>query len=750
VYHQQEPARLDLDQLLQESSGQVHTRVKASNEELLVHKVAVLEVQLAALVQDRQGLSLQLTRARSVNEILEYSLSEAQRRIPQLEITRRQLEIQLQTVTQANEVIQGEVKFLKWKLEEERYLMQEERKNMAQQLLQTEQQYNKTLKLRETDHEVERNKLLQNLHEQDRLQAAKAKALQETLTYMTTILSEREGEMWYQEQTRMLKKQKEMHETTPNQVITNITDQNLESLQKQNQEAGEDMEMLLKTVCEQVEQTLETLKEKDRLLAIQKQQTRSYEEKTEEQMNVLRKDLEYTKAILKEKDFMIESQKEVIENFQNQEQDSEQQKKILHQLEVALKERDQEIVSLRKQCEACREKEKKHEADQMDLQATKQTLKEREEKIRTLEEAVSKLQQQKEEAAVVTEAIQQKLEYIESSLGARDKETMSLKGHVQDLQKQKESAGKQAMTLEQDLEKMRQRWNLDFLKKTEKINMLRLHAERMKGALTSWQEQVDPLEEVVKNRDEDHETLKQKLQHHEELRTLQEPQTKAEGEHRELEEEVRAFREDLHVQQTLTRKDGEMKYQQDGVQYLGVTLAGVEQQLRRQSEILKHLLAFQWKGEGETLKKPIQKLQKCEKEEAEAEKRRVLWERDRSLQMQKELMEQLQDERKAKGKELEHLTSLLKHTEGRELKWKEKAQALTHVLTKSEMTNRILREEIATLQSAVSDRDTDRFHLQVEHERRKLMRFHCDQSLLGSSGSSFSKSHWHKLPASRQ
>ncbi|KFQ43307.1 Centrosome-associated protein CEP250, partial [Nestor notabilis] len=450
-------------------------------------------------------------------------------------------------------------------------------------------------------------------HEQDRLQAAKAKALQETLTYMTTILSEREGEMWYQEQTRMLKKQKEMHETTPNQVITNITDQNLESLQKQNQEAGEDMEMLLKTVCEQVEQTLETLKEKDRLLAIQKQQTRSYEEKTEEQMNVLRKDLEYTKAILKEKDFMIESQKEVIENFQNQEQDSEQQKKILHQLEVALKERDQEIVSLRKQCEACREKEKKH---------------------------------------VVTEAIQQKLEYIESSLGARDKETMSLKGHVQDLQKQKESAGKQAMTLEQDLEKMRQRWNLDFLKKTEKINMLRLHAERMKGALTSWQEQVDPLEEVVKNRDEDHETLKQKLQHHEELRTLQEPQTKAEGEHRELEEEVRAFREDLHVQQTLTRKDGEMKYQQDGVQYLGVTLAG------------------------------------------------------------KELMEQLQDERKAKGKELEHLTSLLKHTEGRELKWKEKAQALTHVLTKSEMTNRILREEIATLQSAVSDRDTDRFHLQ--------------------------------------
>ena len=177
-------------------------------------------------------------------------------------------------------------------------------------------------------------------HERDRLQAAKAKALQGTLTYMITILSEREGEMLHRKQTRKLEKQKAMHETAPSQVINDITDQNLESLQKQNQEAGEATEMLLRTVREQVEQTLETLKEKDRLLAMQRQQIRSCEEKTEEQMNVLCKDLGYAKAILKEKDLMIESQKEVIETFQNQEQDSEQQKKILQQLQVALKERD--------------------------------------------------------------------------------------------------------------------------------------------------------------------------------------------------------------------------------------------------------------------------------------------------------------------------------------------------------------------------------------------------------------------------
>ncbi|XP_074669766.1 centrosome-associated protein CEP250-like [Strix aluco] len=94
---------------------------------------------------------------------LESSLFEAQRHLSQLEITRSQLEIQLHTVTQAKEVIQGKVKCLQCELEAERSLMRQEQENMVQQLLQTEQQYNNTLKLRQTDHEVQINKLLQDL-----------------------------------------------------------------------------------------------------------------------------------------------------------------------------------------------------------------------------------------------------------------------------------------------------------------------------------------------------------------------------------------------------------------------------------------------------------------------------------------------------------------------------------------------------------------------------------------------------------
>lgn len=159
------------------------------------------------------------TTCRSVKDTLESSLFEAQQQLSHLEITKSQLEIQLHTVIQAKEVIQGEslmyfasvvhlqcsaekwrkwrespfvlklkwrkaskyrivsvgtaflpftmfageVKCLQYELETERCLMKQEQQNMAQRLIQIEEQHNNTLKLQQTDHEVEINKLLQDL-----------------------------------------------------------------------------------------------------------------------------------------------------------------------------------------------------------------------------------------------------------------------------------------------------------------------------------------------------------------------------------------------------------------------------------------------------------------------------------------------------------------------------------------------------------------------------------------------------------
>uniref|UniRef100_A0A8C5TD00 Centrosomal protein 250 n=1 Tax=Malurus cyaneus samueli TaxID=2593467 RepID=A0A8C5TD00_9PASS len=555
--------------------------------------------------------------------------------------------------------------------------------------------------------------------------------------------------------TQLLRQQKEQQDRHLLEVLGKVEtmtlslsekDQELESQRKQMQEVQEDMEMQLRTVCDKLEQTLATLKEKDTLMDIQKQQTRTYEEKTEEQINVLYRDLENSRTILREKDLMIESQKELIETFQKQKQDSEQQKQILQHLQVELKEKEQEIFYLRKQCEACKEKEENHEAEQRDFQATTLTLKEKEEKIKVLEETITKLQQQKEETAMQTKAILQKLKHADSSLEARDQEIASLQEHVQNLREQKEVAGKQAKSLEQDLDKvsqMLQKNHLEFVKQTEQMNTFQLREDSMKVALTSCQKQVTLLEEVVRKKDEDNDTLRQKLQHlEEELKTLQNLQLRlteeneearhdgkqekllkeafperegeiwvqSEQKQKKLEEEIRALQEDLQrVQETLTKKDKEVKYQTDRVNYLEKTLIEREHELRRQSELLKELtLALRWKDEGETLKRQIQKLQKWEEEEIE--KRKIVQERDHVLQRQKEI-QQLEAEREANGEELEHVAAALEQRESRENEWRRKAQGLSAALSKSEMANGNLKKNLSILQKMVLD--TDRFHQQV-------------------------------------
>ncbi|XP_033375068.1 centrosome-associated protein CEP250 [Parus major] len=581
------------------------------------------------------------------------------------------------------------------------------------------------------------------------------KSLYASLEHLRTVLKDRESECDTQrEELRLLQQHKEQQDGHLQELLGKVEimtlslskkDEELESQQKKMQEVEEVMQTQLKSVRDQLEQTLATLEEKDRLMDIQKQQTRSYEEKTEEQMNVLHRDLEYSRTILKEKDLTIESQKELIDTFQKQKQDSEQQKQILQCLQVELKEKVQEILSLRKQCEACKEKEEKHEAEQRNFHAITLTLKEKEEKICVLEGAITKLQEQKEETAVHTKAILQKLECAESSIEAKDQELVSLQEHVQDLREQKEVAGKQAKSLEQDLDKanqMLQKNHLEFLRQTEQINTFHLREESMKVALTSCQKQVTLLEEVVRKKDEDNDVLRQKLQHvEEELRTLQNLQLRltekneevrhdgeqeflkeafperegeimTQSERKQSEEEIRALQEDLqHVQQTLTKKDKEIKYQTDRVKYLKKTLIEREQELRRQSEVLKELtLALQWKDEGETLTKQIQKLQKWEEEEEQ--KRKILQERDHLLQRQKEITQQLEAEREANSEELEFVAAALKQRESREHEWRENAQVLSAALSKSEMANGNLKKEITILQRMVAERDTDRFHLQ--------------------------------------
>ena len=360
----------------------------------------------------------------------------------------------------------------------------------------------------------------------------------------------------------------------------------------------------------------------------------------------------------------------------------------------------------------------RHHSLEQELHTTVSLLKIKNEELEMQREKIQVLQKE----AAQGKALQENLTHVTAILSEREGEMKVYQEQMRVLEEQKEM---HKTALDQVIKDVREK-NQKIESQQEQIQELEKQQEEQRIAVSKMSKDLEERDQEIRSL----KTLQnlqlrltkknEEVRHHREQEKLleaalheREQETKAQGEQEELDEERRALREDLrHVQQTLTKRDEEIKYQRDRVGYLEKTLAGREQELRRQSELLKQITsALRWKDGGETLQKQIQKLRKWEEEEAE--KRRVLQERDRLLQRQKELTQQLEDERKAKGEELERAIAILKQTESGEMEWKEKAQALTLALTKSEMANGTLREEVAVLQSMVSERDTDRFHHQV-------------------------------------
>ncbi|XP_068064370.1 centrosome-associated protein CEP250-like [Anomalospiza imberbis] len=191
VSQEQDSSSCSLEQLGPESSGQGHALAQVCREQELLGQKADLEGRLAAMEWLQQDLSRQLEETRSAKESLESRLSAAQQQISQLETTRNHLEDQVLTVTQAKEVIEGEVKCLQDELEAERSLRRQEREDTAQQLLQAEQQHHKSLRLQGTAQQLEIKKLLQDLaSERERHRAE----MQETLEQWEKEKAEREQE----------------------------------------------------------------------------------------------------------------------------------------------------------------------------------------------------------------------------------------------------------------------------------------------------------------------------------------------------------------------------------------------------------------------------------------------------------------------------------------------------------------------------------------------------------------------------
>ncbi|XP_034270022.1 centrosome-associated protein CEP250 isoform X1 [Pantherophis guttatus] len=164
VHHQNETYHTSLEQANQEliHTGEMLSKASREKESLMREKTA-LEVRLKVVERDRLTLTEQVSKFRSGKDLLESNFFQAQQQLSQLEVTRDQLEMKIQTISQAKEVIQGEVKCLKAELEAAKSKAEQEKEEKAQQLSQIEQKYQETLSHCNAVHKEEMDILSQKL-----------------------------------------------------------------------------------------------------------------------------------------------------------------------------------------------------------------------------------------------------------------------------------------------------------------------------------------------------------------------------------------------------------------------------------------------------------------------------------------------------------------------------------------------------------------------------------------------------------
>ncbi|KAL7985443.1 hypothetical protein Chor_004013, partial [Crotalus horridus] len=164
VHHQNEIYHAGLEQANQEliHTGEMLSKASREKESLMREKTS-LEVRLKVVERDRLTLTEQVSKFRSGKDLLESNLFQAQQQLSQVEVARDQLEMKIQAISQAKEVIQGEVKCLRAELEAAKLKVQQEKEEKAQQLSQIEQKYQETLSHCYTVHKEEMDTLSQKL-----------------------------------------------------------------------------------------------------------------------------------------------------------------------------------------------------------------------------------------------------------------------------------------------------------------------------------------------------------------------------------------------------------------------------------------------------------------------------------------------------------------------------------------------------------------------------------------------------------
>ncbi|KAM6404494.1 uncharacterized protein O9250_009185 [Rhynochetos jubatus] len=766
----------------------------SEEKELLAQEKAALEERLAAMERDRQGLSEQLAEARSVKETLESSLFEAQQHLRQLEIARSQLEIQLQTVTQAKEAVQGVLKCLQCELEAERSLTRQERENMGQELLRKEQQYDDALRLQQTEHEVELNKLLQDLASE---REGRHSDLREVLEQWEEEKAEADRE--HEKKLFDMKQQVAALQAQQEEERTRVENAKQELLLEKEREKDAVLEMLLQTqgelteACQQLRQLrqeVEEQQEKEQNIAEELQaelqeaqgEITAVEKRHEEEIQTIREEMN---ILLQQREALQKQVEELTSQLAASEESVKKGAVTLHQevasltrkLESAQKQR-KDVLHKRDRLQAVKEKlvwevkllresvtaseTRAHTATdvnhclEQELQATLCVLKLKNEEVEAQWEKIQMLQRD----AAEVEALQETLTHVTAILTEREGEMKLQQERMRMLEKQKEM---HKTTLDQVVKDITEK-NQKIQSQQEQIRDLEKQREGQRTAVSQMRQELEERDREiqlqegkimssasqVRNLLVDLDCVKADLREKNvELVSLTQQMHELEMER----EEVKSLRASLeHVRAVLRDTESERDSQRDQLRLLQLYKEQQEGHLQElHDKIEKMALSLSEEDQGfESQHKQTQ-----EAEEAMAMQLRTvreqlqqtletLKEKDRLLDIQKEQARSYEEKTEARmnvlQRDLEHTEAILKEKDFTIESQKELLETFHKREQDSEQQKAILQhlevalqeheQEMLSLQSLISERDTEWFHLQQATAEREQLSWLSEKRLL--------------------
>ncbi|XP_025022925.1 centrosome-associated protein CEP250 [Python bivittatus] len=464
VHHQHEISHTGLEQANQELNhiGEMLSRASREKESLMREKTA-LEVRLGIVERDRLTLTEQVSTFRSAKDLLESSLFQAQQQLSQLEVTRGQLEMKIQAISQAKEVIQGEVKCLCVELEATKSKVEQEKEEKAQQLSQIEHKYQETLSRCHIVHKEEMDAISQKLgNEQECHQIELERVVKEKA----------EIESVYER--KLLELQQKFTD-----IQTRMEDE-LIKVENAKQEALLEKENEKKSLREEIFQTNEKLVSTCQQLEYLHQEMKKLEEREQNNVQLLEAELKDTTNTMKTLKIKhkeeIKFLKEEINVLLNQ-RDS---------LQNQIQELEFQLLSTKDSCKLINEEAQQHlremqelsEQKELELSHLQKTLEtERKQKEEAVEQNI-KWQRQKEE-------LEQRNTELRAMLQSQWEAEKDLNNKL--LRKQEEVEHQQ--TTIQALEKEQSQWEEAELQNSEQQKVLQRQWEEAKSQIKQLQNQ---------------------------------------------------------------------------------------------------------------------------------------------------------------------------------------------------------------------------------------------------------------------